>query len=129
MHGRTECRAGPGARLGLHDDADVLPECCEQPAQPFDGESVEPPPAQVREVGLRHAEAVGGSPMRQALPLDPVIQVRILEEQLTVSVVAGRAVCDSPAPTDVDSPLTWNRWLMDRTCRTLCTRRANFPGS
>ena len=51
----------------MYDDAHVLPECCEQPTQALDRESVEPPPAQVREVGLRHAEAVGGSPMREYL--------------------------------------------------------------
>jgi hypothetical protein len=37
-HGRTECGAGWGAPLELHDDARVLPECGEQPAQLFDGE-------------------------------------------------------------------------------------------
>lgn len=55
------------------DDAHVLPECREQPAQALDGEAVEPPPVQVREVRLRDAEAAGGGPLRQALRLDQLL--------------------------------------------------------
>src|SRR6266568_9274751 len=86
-YGRAQSRVRP--RLWLHDNADVLSERCEQAAQPLHREAFEPPPVQVREIGLGHPEPASGGPLRQAPRLNELLnrgrQVGLREQFISIA--------------------------------------------